>query len=89
MKSPAAATAPDSGPVLPFEASYLWAWWTELALGLPLNGMAPPVVTWDVLRAWALQMQIDLEPWEALTLVRLGSARAAIISEHNEKKSKR
>lgn len=75
----------NTGPECPAPLQYLWSWFCELASGLSVNGMAPPVVTWEGLEAWARQMDIALEPREARTLVRLGQMRAEILSEEQPK----
>ena len=43
--------------------------------------MGPSVVTWEGLRAWSGLMRVSLEPWEAMTLARLGELRAGILAE--------
>ncbi len=71
----------DGPPSFPSELSYLWRWFCQHALGLAINGMAPSVVTWEGVTAWAALMDVRLEPWEALTMVRLGHLRAGIETE--------
>ena len=66
---------------MPEAVSYLWAWFLEIAMGLASNGMGVPIVTWESLFAWRCQMGVDLDPWEARALVRLGSLRAEILAE--------
>lgn len=73
------------GPELPYEFQYLWAWFCEHVMGLPVNGNVPPVVTWESLHAWCAFMRIDLSPWEALLMVRLGNLRATVITEKKTK----
>lgn len=72
--------------MLPPELFYLWNWFSEHSMGLAQNGMAPPVVTWESLRAWCEQMRVELEPWEARAMVLLGGQRAAIINERQSAK---
>jgi hypothetical protein len=49
--------------------------------------MAPPVISWDSLRAWQqLTHAGPVQPWEAHTLVQLGMLRAGIQSEANRNK---
>jgi hypothetical protein len=69
------------GPPFPIELRYLWHHFREHSLGLQINGMCPPTITWEGLQAWAMFMRLELEPWEALTLVKLGYLRAAVESE--------
>lgn len=57
-------------------------------MGLAVNGMAPPVVTWESLSAWCGLRKMSIDPWEALALVRLGQARASILSEKAEAANK-
>ncbi|QUS39557.1 hypothetical protein RPMA_12455 [Tardiphaga alba] len=73
------------GPEPPALLLYLWEWFFEISMGLAISGMAPPVVTWEGLAAWRMQMGIELEPWEARTIVRLGYLRAAVLSEEKPK----
>lgn len=68
---------------------YLWRWFCQHSAGLALSGMAPPVVTWEGLAAWASLMGVVLDPWEALAMVRLGRLRARILSEKAEAESRR
>lgn len=56
-------------------------------MGLAISGMAPAVVTWEGLRAWAGFMNLDLEPWEARTMIEMGYRRAVIESEAKPKAS--
>jgi hypothetical protein len=65
----------------PLEVMYLWEYFARHSMGLAINGMAPATVTWEGLRAWCELMGIELEPWEAMALVELGSLRARIESE--------
>lgn len=50
-------------------------------MGLAQNGMAPPAVTWEGLKAWCEQMRVTLEPWEARAMVTLGTVRANVDAE--------
>ena len=79
--------APASGPVSepPALLVYLWEWFCEISMGLAVSGMAPPVITWEGLAAWRAQMGVDLEPWEARTVVRMSCLRASILSEEKPK----
>lgn len=64
---------------------YLWGWFEEISFGLAPNGFAPPVITWEALRAWQALADVgQLEPWEAKTLVQLGMLRASISAEKSE-----
>ena len=75
----------DAGPEFPELLDYLWRWFQEISIGLAPNGFAPPVVTWEALRAWQAATRVgEIEPWEARTLVQLGMLRAGIQSEKND-----
>jgi hypothetical protein len=63
----------------------LWIWFCQHSLGLAITGMAPAAVTWEGVTSWAALMRIDLEPWEAMTIVRLGTIRASIQSQEMAK----
>jgi hypothetical protein len=71
----------DSGPEFPELLGYLWRWFQEISWGLAPNGFAPPMITWETLRAWQAIGQIELDPWEARALVQLGMLRASIQAE--------
>jgi hypothetical protein len=60
---------------------YLWGWFVEITHGLDTGGFGPASITWQGLKAWSDLMQQAIEPWEAMTLVRLGMLRASIASE--------
>lgn len=77
---PAADTRLQAPP-LPHQVRYLWSWFCEHSLGLPVNGSVPPAVTWESLQAWSSFMRISVTPWEAKMLVRLGNLRCAILME--------
>ncbi len=79
-KKAAAEALPDSPP-FPIALSYLWSWYCQHSMGLAINGMAPAVVTWEGIASWSAVMDVALEPWEALAMVRLGNVRANIESE--------
>lgn len=80
MQLPALVTV--SGPEFPDAIEYLWRWFQEISLGLPVSGFGPPVVTWEALRAWQDLAGVGrIEPWEARALVQLGMLRAAILAE--------
>ena len=87
-KSKLAEKLETAGPPMPWQLSYLWQDFCELSMGLPQNGMGPPVVTWEAMHAWCEFSGIALEPWEARTLIILGQKRAAIQSEDIGKKDK-
>ena len=69
---------PDDGPPFPAPLLYLWNWFIEHMAGLPVNGVAVPVVTWESLAAWSRLMHIRLEPWEAIEMIELGALRASV-----------
>lgn len=71
----------DAAPPFPTELQYLWAWFSEHCLGLQVNGMVVPHVTWEGIAAWCELMDIALAPWEARAMVRLGNVRAAALSK--------
>lgn len=76
-------------PPFPTQLAYLWRWFVELSMGIASNGMGPAVVTWEALDAWSRSfLRIDLSYWEALTLIRLGNARAVIESEAAAKQTR-
>jgi hypothetical protein len=77
-KKPAALSEPE--PEFPEQIAYLWDWFGEIIEGCE-SGFGPAIVTWPALANWASFMRLDLEPWEARTLVRLGTTRAAVLSE--------
>jgi len=86
-KKAAAEVLPDAPP-FPSELGYLWSWYCQHSMGLTITGMAPAVVTWEGLASWCDLMGVDLEPWEALTMIRLGHLRANIESEKIAKAAK-
>jgi len=54
------------------------------------NGMVPPRISWETLRAWQACMRIDaIEPWEAECIIHLGTIRASVQSEHMERERKK
>jgi hypothetical protein len=68
-------------PYFPMELRYLWAWFHELTAGIEAPGFGAPVVTWEAVAAWCSLCEVELEPWEARTLVELGQVRAMILLE--------
>jgi len=59
-------------------------------MGMPINGMAPPRISWETVRAWQACMRIDaIEPWEAECIIHLGAIRAAIQSEQMDRERKK
>ncbi|MCP1832837.1 hypothetical protein [Bradyrhizobium sp. USDA 4545] len=87
MKAKAAAVeevGPEP-PDCPDPLAYLWVWFLKHSLGLSSGGEGFPRVTWEGVEAWARQMRIDLEPWEAELMVELGNLRTGI---HNEWRAK-
>lgn len=86
-KKAAAEVLPDPPP-FPSELSYLWSWYCQHSMGVAVNGMAPAVVTWEGVAAWSRLMGIDLEPWEAMTMIRLGHLRANTEAEKINKAAK-
>jgi hypothetical protein len=75
-------------PEFPDALGYLWRWFQEISWGLAPNGFAPPVITWETLRAWQALSQAELEPWEARALVQLGMLRAAIQAQKSDAASR-
>jgi hypothetical protein len=75
-------------PPFPSELSYLWSWYCQHSMGIAVNGMSPAVVTWEGVAAWCALMGIRLEPWEVLTMIRLGLTRANIEAEKINKAAK-
>jgi hypothetical protein len=86
-KKAAALTNPD---VLPFpeDLGYLWLWFSQHSMGMAAGGMSYPVITWEGLQAWALLMQIDIEPWEADVIMNLSCTRANVHAEQAEAERK-
>lgn len=72
-------------PPFPLELDFLWEWYIDVSSGLPINGMVAPTISWDTLKAWQDLARIELEPWQAQTLVRLGSLRVSIQMEVSDK----
>lgn len=86
LATPATAEAGyDAGAELPVEIGYVWDWYLELRDGIALNGMAPAVITWVDVGEWSRLTGREVEPWEARTLVRLGTVRAIVESEAIER----
>lgn len=75
-------------PHFPDELSYLWDWYRIHAMGIALSGMAPAVVTWEGVAAWALLMDVALQPWEARAMVTIGYIRAVVEGESLQKAAK-
>jgi hypothetical protein len=76
----AKAIAPDP-PHFPEELAYLWNWYRQHEMGLAINGMAPPNVTWEGVAAWSMITDVLLQPWEARAMVVLGYARTVASGE--------
>lgn len=54
------------------------------------NGMVPPRISWETLRAWQDCMMVEaIEPWEAECIIHLGALRASIQSEHMDRERKK
>lgn len=58
-------------------------------MGLASGGMSYPVITWEGLWAWSMQMQIDVEPWEADVMMNLSCIRANVHAEKMEAERKK
>jgi hypothetical protein len=69
------------GPPFPELLDYLWSWFSQHSMGLAPAGEGFPVITWEGLATWRLQMQIDLEPWEAEAMMVLSVTRANVQAE--------
>ncbi len=80
MKQAAALAAPE-GPPFPEPLDYLWSWFVGHSAGMASGGMSYPVITWEGLRAWSLQMRVDLEPWEADLMINLSCIRSNVHAE--------
>ncbi|MBN8960575.1 MAG: hypothetical protein J0H71_05540 [Rhizobiales bacterium] len=78
----------SSVPELPRPLAYLWEWFGDFVFGLPSGGMGPAVATWESLEAWTRQMRVELEPWEARAMIRLGHLRAVVQSEADAERQK-
>jgi len=72
-------------PPFPPQLDYLWQLYCQHTLGLAVSGMAPAVVTWEGMTAWCRLMDIELDPEEALILVRLGREAANAAAEKIKK----
>lgn len=68
-------------PECPVALIYLWNWFGEISLGLSVNGMSVPTVTWESLVSWCVLRNVAIERWESLALVRLGQLRASVLSQ--------
>lgn len=77
-----------ASPKLPPLLAYLWGWFGEFAMGMASGGMGPAVATWEGLTAWCARMRVDLEPWEAKAMIRLGHIRAVVQSETEAERQK-
>jgi hypothetical protein len=86
MKQTAALASPE-GPPFPEPLDYLWAWFLRHSMGMASGGMSHPVITWEGLRAWCVQMRIEMEPWEADVMVQLSCIRANVHAEQSRKKT--
>ncbi len=80
-KSPPAVETALASPPFPAQLDYLWQYYCQHSMGLAASGMAPAVVTWESVRSWCALMEIELDPEEALVLVRLGHEAAVATSE--------
>ena len=80
-KTKAAALASPEGPPFPEELGYLWGWFLLHSMGMSSGGMSYPVITWEGLHAWSLQMRIDLAPWESEVMMSLSCTRANVHAE--------
>jgi hypothetical protein len=76
----------EGAPAFPFELEYLWQTFCDVSLGLAVNGMAVPTITWESLQAYEHLNGAPLEPWERRTLMLLSSARAHVLSIRPEQK---
>lgn len=68
-------------PYFPQELDFLWEWYIDISRGLPSNGMAPPLISWDILKAWRDLVDVELEPWQAKALIGLGVLRVNVQME--------
>lgn len=50
-------------------------------MGIGSSGMGPAMGTWDGIQSWAELAGVELEPWEARTMIRLCVERANIQAE--------
>ena len=65
---------------------YLWEWFIEIRSG-SANGMTNSI-TWAVLTEWSAIMQINIEPWEARTLVLMDNIMRSTAEKLKPKKTK-
>ena len=68
--------------------AYLWEYFNEISMGMSMNGMSYPTISWKCLAAWRELMRIDLEPWEWRALLKLGGLRATVLSVDQSKGKK-
>jgi hypothetical protein len=85
----AAELANPESPPFPEELGYIWLWFSQHSMGMASGGMSYPVITWEGLQAWALLMQIDIEPWEIDVLMNLSCTRANVHAEQLELERKK
>lgn len=71
----------DDAPDFPWPMEQLWSDFNEISLGLSSNGFGAALITWDSLQAWQQLRGVDLDPQDALTLIRLSHRRAVILEE--------
>lgn len=58
---------------MPVALSYLWDWFQQIRVGVTYDQNGGMEITWTQIDAWAALMRIAPLPWEADTLVVLGS----------------
>jgi hypothetical protein len=85
----AAAMASPESPPFPEPLEYIWVWFLQHSMGMASGGMSYPVITWEGLAAWSLQMRIEIEPWEAEVMMSLSCARANVHAEKSAAERKK
>jgi hypothetical protein len=68
------------------EGEYLWNWFCQISMGISSAGFGVPAVTWENVQCWKTLMRVEIDPWEAALMVRLGQLRASILSEPEKKR---
>lgn len=76
-------------PDFPVLIDWVWDWFQQYSFGIAQNGMGPATGTWEGLQAWAMTMRITLEPWEAMTILRLCHTRAQILGGRAAREERR
>ena len=71
----------ETGPGVPENGEYLWAWFQELSSGRGNNGFGVLPLTWADMDAWARMTGTRPEPWETAILRSMDEAFLAVCQE--------